>query len=51
MKKTKIRFALLLGLTLCLVCVGCGEKNKAQEKGELVRIETVGEVRQFLFYL
>lgn len=51
MKKGKKRFVLLLGLILCLACAGCKEKEPTEDKGELVRIETVGEVRQFLFYI
>lgn len=49
MKKIKKRYVLLLGFTLCFLCTGCGEKNTVQDKGELVRIETVGESGSFYF--
>lgn len=36
----------LLGMLLCFVCTGCGESTQAEEQGELVRAEAVGEIRQ-----
>lgn len=49
MKKSKKRFVLLLGIVLCLACAGCKEKDPTEDKGELVRIETVGSSGSFYF--
>lgn len=39
----------LAGVLLCVICTtctGCGERAQAEEQGELVRKEAVGEIRQ-----
>ena len=39
----------LMGILICVICTictGCGERAQAEEQGELVRNEAVGEIRQ-----
>lgn len=43
----------LAGVLLCVICTtctGCGERAQAEEQGELVRKEAVGEIRQPLSF-